>query len=324
MRATGRNWLSSSAAGRMNSSLLRSEPIAIFLMIGSSRAGGEALDVARGDGGVVDDDAGRLDAGPARQPRRRRRPRRRPPWPAPRCRRAGRTVRRSSRRPAGVAGRAEGMGAATPRSLPAADLRRCRRPRRRRVVAPSSAGSSSLGIGCRRSLVHAVRHRFAAGVDLVVALDLVPGVDLLLVDARARAVSGSSSAGEAPRRRRRRSRRGPRCWARSWCSVRGWSLLPSGLPGPTRAPERTPSAARPLRASQAEVHRGIPPVEWGTAGAGDTPLHERAPRWAAPGPQTTTLNGRDFACPLTTRLPTWASPRPAATRSALPSTRCPA
>ncbi len=35
----GTNWLSSSAAGRMKSSLLRSEPTAIFLMIGSSRCG---------------------------------------------------------------------------------------------------------------------------------------------------------------------------------------------------------------------------------------------------------------------------------------------
>jgi len=35
----GRNWLSSSAAGRMNSSLLRSEPRAIRQMIGSSRCG---------------------------------------------------------------------------------------------------------------------------------------------------------------------------------------------------------------------------------------------------------------------------------------------
>ena len=37
----GRNWPSSSAAGRMKSSLLRSEPIAIFLMIGSSRSAAE-------------------------------------------------------------------------------------------------------------------------------------------------------------------------------------------------------------------------------------------------------------------------------------------
>lgn len=35
----GRNWLSSMAAGRMKRSLLRSEPIAIRLMIGSSRCG---------------------------------------------------------------------------------------------------------------------------------------------------------------------------------------------------------------------------------------------------------------------------------------------
>ena len=34
----GRNWLSSSAAGRMNSSLLRSDPIAMRLIIGSSRS----------------------------------------------------------------------------------------------------------------------------------------------------------------------------------------------------------------------------------------------------------------------------------------------
>src|SRR6478752_1456259 len=36
-RSQGTNWLSSSAAGRMNRILLRSDPIAIFLMIGSSR-----------------------------------------------------------------------------------------------------------------------------------------------------------------------------------------------------------------------------------------------------------------------------------------------
>src|SRR5687768_178341 len=35
---SGRNWLSSRATGRMNRSLLRSEPLAIRLMIGSSRA----------------------------------------------------------------------------------------------------------------------------------------------------------------------------------------------------------------------------------------------------------------------------------------------
>src|SRR5690349_21091795 len=34
----GRNWLSSSATGRMMSSLLRSEPMVIFLIIGSSRS----------------------------------------------------------------------------------------------------------------------------------------------------------------------------------------------------------------------------------------------------------------------------------------------
>ena len=38
MSSHGRNSLSSSAAGRMNSSLLRSEPTAILLMIGSSRS----------------------------------------------------------------------------------------------------------------------------------------------------------------------------------------------------------------------------------------------------------------------------------------------
>ena len=36
--ASGRNWLSSSASGRMIRSLLRIEPIAIFLTIGSSRS----------------------------------------------------------------------------------------------------------------------------------------------------------------------------------------------------------------------------------------------------------------------------------------------
>ncbi len=35
---SGANWLSSRAAGRMNNSLLRTEPTAIFLMIGSSRS----------------------------------------------------------------------------------------------------------------------------------------------------------------------------------------------------------------------------------------------------------------------------------------------
>ena len=35
----GTNWLSSSAAGRMKRILLRSEPMAIFLIIGSSRLG---------------------------------------------------------------------------------------------------------------------------------------------------------------------------------------------------------------------------------------------------------------------------------------------
>ena len=49
----------------MNSSLLRSEPIAIFLMIGSSRSAADPCDVLRGDGGVVDDHAGGLGAGPA-------------------------------------------------------------------------------------------------------------------------------------------------------------------------------------------------------------------------------------------------------------------
>ena len=62
----GRNWLSSRAAGRMMSSLLRSEPSAMRLMIGSSRSGVEALHVARRHGGVVDDDAGGLGAGAAR------------------------------------------------------------------------------------------------------------------------------------------------------------------------------------------------------------------------------------------------------------------
>jgi hypothetical protein len=37
-QAHGRNW-DSMMAGRMNSSLLRSDPMAIFLMIGSSRSG---------------------------------------------------------------------------------------------------------------------------------------------------------------------------------------------------------------------------------------------------------------------------------------------
>ncbi len=37
--AHGTNWLSSRMAGRMNTSLLRIEPIAIRLIIGSSRSG---------------------------------------------------------------------------------------------------------------------------------------------------------------------------------------------------------------------------------------------------------------------------------------------
>ena len=49
----------------MNSSLLRSEPEAICLMIGSSRSAAHAVDVPRGDGGVVDDHARGLGAGPA-------------------------------------------------------------------------------------------------------------------------------------------------------------------------------------------------------------------------------------------------------------------
>ena len=52
-----------SAAGRMNNNLLRSEPNAIRLIIGSSRSG-RTLDVARGDRGVVDDHAGGLHARP--------------------------------------------------------------------------------------------------------------------------------------------------------------------------------------------------------------------------------------------------------------------
>ena len=50
--------------GRMNSSLLRNDPIAIRLMIGSSRSA-HPVDVSRGHRRVVDDDSGRLDAGPA-------------------------------------------------------------------------------------------------------------------------------------------------------------------------------------------------------------------------------------------------------------------
>ena len=38
MSSPGRNWLSSSAIGRMMTSLLRSEPIVIRLIIGSSRS----------------------------------------------------------------------------------------------------------------------------------------------------------------------------------------------------------------------------------------------------------------------------------------------
>ncbi|SIN05797.1 Uncharacterised protein [Mycobacteroides abscessus subsp. abscessus] len=37
--AHGANWLSSSASGRMSRILLRREPLVIFQMIGSSRAG---------------------------------------------------------------------------------------------------------------------------------------------------------------------------------------------------------------------------------------------------------------------------------------------
>ena len=48
----------------MNRILLRSDPRAIFLMIGSSRLRGDPGDVLRRDGGVVDHHAGGLGAGP--------------------------------------------------------------------------------------------------------------------------------------------------------------------------------------------------------------------------------------------------------------------
>ena len=79
----------------MISSLLRSEPLAIRQMIGSSRSGREAGDVARRDRGVVDDHARRLDARPGRRRRRHRRSRRRRAWRWPRRRRAGRRGHRA-------------------------------------------------------------------------------------------------------------------------------------------------------------------------------------------------------------------------------------
>ena len=62
----GRNWLSSRAAGRMTSSLLRSEPDRDAPDDRQLAVGGEPLHVARRDGGVVDHHAGGLGARPAR------------------------------------------------------------------------------------------------------------------------------------------------------------------------------------------------------------------------------------------------------------------
>ena len=53
----GTNWLSTMMTGRMMSSLLRSEPSGDPLDDRQLALGREALHVARGDGGVVDDDA---------------------------------------------------------------------------------------------------------------------------------------------------------------------------------------------------------------------------------------------------------------------------
>ena len=57
------NWLNSMAAGRMNSSLLRIEPIAILTIGEASRSEGDPVDVLRSHRQVVDDDTGRLGAG---------------------------------------------------------------------------------------------------------------------------------------------------------------------------------------------------------------------------------------------------------------------
>ncbi len=62
----GRNWLSSSAAGRMNRILLRSEPDRDLADDRELAVGGDAVDVLRRDRGVVDHDARGLGAGAAR------------------------------------------------------------------------------------------------------------------------------------------------------------------------------------------------------------------------------------------------------------------
>ncbi|WP_407716899.1 DUF808 family protein [Janibacter hoylei] len=80
-------------------------------------------------------------------------------------------------------------------------------------------------------------------------------------------------------------------------------------------------AQRPTEAAPfAEVGSDGPDAYTGGAGVGDTPRQTQKGRAGSdPTPVTGVL-----ACPSTTRSPTWASPRPAVTRSASPSTRCPA
>jgi hypothetical protein len=71
--AHGASALSASAAGSRNSSLLRRDPLVIFQMIGSSRAGDRPTDVVRRHRGVVDHHPGGLGARPCLPRRRRRR-----------------------------------------------------------------------------------------------------------------------------------------------------------------------------------------------------------------------------------------------------------
>ena len=142
MSSHGTNWLSSSAAGRMNSSLLRREPIAIRLMIGSSRSAVMPVHVLRRHRGVVDDDARRPWRSPGPRRRRCRRPRPPPAAPAPRRRREGRTDPRSSRPRHGI----EGYPADMPDVSPMIAIRQPTVSRRAAMTAVHSARYLSSGM----------------------------------------------------------------------------------------------------------------------------------------------------------------------------------